>query len=368
MRKQPLEFRAREVAQIMQCWRAGESCSVVGIGSIGKSNLIQHLINPAVLQHHLNDVDLNKFRTILIDPNMFGPLPANEATTEQVRAWAGYELMMHRLFMSFYPFEVLSADEARHFYETYQGLQDGTNPLYAYMGLRYFELGLQHFLRRDIQLVFMFDEFEELMRQMPIKFFHSLRGLRDQYKGQLSYVTFSRAPIETIAQQVNMQALEIEPFKELFNDNVLYIGPYAEGDARRMIDELSERHSLYYSEAMVNFLLHSSGGFAGLLRAAYQSAQSYMDQQLTEDNRELWLRQLVMKPPVRRDCQTIWDSLSLSEQTLLNAVSRLSPYSLDVGSEQAVTLLIQKQLLRVLKNPERLEIQPALLRVFLAGM
>lgn len=366
MRKQPLDFRSTEVTQIMQCWRAGESCSVVGIGSIGKSNLIQHLSDPDVLSHYLNDAHSSQLRPVLIDPNMLAPLSSQE-DSDAFRVWSGYELMMHRLFMSFYPFDMLKPEDARQFYETYQALQDGTNPLYTYMGLRYFELGLQYFLRKGIGIVFMFDEFEELMRQMPVKFFLSLRGLRDQYKGLLSYMTFARTPIETIAQQQGTSLLAIEPFIELFNDNVLYVGPYGSSDAQHMIHDLSTRNGFYYTEPLIEFLMYASGGFAGLLRASFHSAQAFAGQSPNSDSRELWLRQLILRPPIRKECQTIWDSLSPSEQAILNAVSHGTPYTLDITSEQAITLLVQKKLLRVLRESQRIEVQPALLRVFLTS-
>ena len=364
MRKQPIEFRSAEVTQIMQCWRAGESCSVIGIGSVGKSNLIQHLTDPAVIVHYLNDLSPSLLKPIIIDPNMLGPL-SRDQNNDQVRAWAGYELMMHRLFMSFYPFELLSAEEARHFYDTYQGLQDGTNPLYAYMGLRYFELGLQIFLRQGVQIVFLFDEFEELMRQMPVKFFQTLRGLRDQYKGQLSYITFARASVDAIAQQSNMPLQEFEPFKELFNDNELYIGPYNEEDSRRMITELSVKHSISYSDEVFEFLLSATGGFSGLLRASFHSIQPDVDRGDLEADRQLWLRQLMSKLPVRKECQTIWDSISLDEQVILNAVVRKAPYSRNSTTERAVTTLLRKQLLMLVSPGPFLRVYPPLLEQYL---
>ncbi len=101
-----------------------------------------------------------------------------------MRCWAGYELLMHRLFLAFYPFDMLPENEANRFYETYLALQNGTNPLYAYMALRYFEVGLQFFLRQGYKIVFMFDEFEEMLKQLPVKFFQTLRGIRDANKRQ----------------------------------------------------------------------------------------------------------------------------------------------------------------------------------------
>src|SRR5262245_45367888 len=137
-RKQPLDFRKEEVGRIMERWRAAESCSLVGVGSVGKSNLLQHLADTDVQTYYMQVAEINHFKAVIIDPSLLGPLPIAGVNMDQVRCWAGYELMMHRLFLAFYPFELLSKEEARQFVDTYQALQDGTNPLYAYMGLRYF--------------------------------------------------------------------------------------------------------------------------------------------------------------------------------------------------------------------------------------
>ncbi len=47
-RRQPLEVRREEVSYGMQRWKSGGSCALVGIGSIGKSNLLHHLANTEV--------------------------------------------------------------------------------------------------------------------------------------------------------------------------------------------------------------------------------------------------------------------------------------------------------------------------------
>lgn len=181
-RRQPLEFRREEVSYVMQRWKSGGSCALVGIGSIGKSNLLHHLANTEVHRHYLGD-DADRIITVIVDANMLGALPTDES--DSVRCWAGYELMMHRLYLALFEFQGLSDAEAQQFYNLYQALQDGSNPLFAYMGLRYLELGIEIFMRRDIKVIFMFDEFEEMLQRLPIKFFQTLRGLRDSNKRNL---------------------------------------------------------------------------------------------------------------------------------------------------------------------------------------
>src|SRR5258705_9724507 len=102
-RTQSMEFRQQEVGYVMERWRAGESCSLVGVGSVGKSNLLQHLSNETVQSFYMKDVAGGKpFKAIIIDPSMLGPLPdVSLSDNVAIRCWSGYELMMHRLFLAF---------------------------------------------------------------------------------------------------------------------------------------------------------------------------------------------------------------------------------------------------------------------------
>lgn len=364
-RKQPIDFRKEEVRFIMQRWRGSESCSLVGVGSVGKSNLIQHLEDPDVQAHYMEATDTSKFKVIIIDPNMLGPLPRDGADSDQIRCWAAYELMMHRLFMAFYPFEILGKEDAQRFYETYAALQDGTNPLYAYMGLRYFELGLDFFMRRGVQIVFMFDEFEEILRQMPIKFFHTLRGLRDNNKHLLSYVTFTRAPLPILVERLGIPLLDIEPFIELFTDSVCYVGPYNDADAAKMVESLMRRNQKQYSKETVSFLLEVTGKSAGLLRSAFRMLEAAGNiEDSTRSKKEL-IEYLASRPPIYQECRTIWKSLTPAEQYVLKAVARLAEYSVNSETEQAVSMLVQKHLLRVDRLQQSLIIEPPVFRQYL---
>jgi hypothetical protein len=365
-RKHPIEFRREEVSFIMQRWRASESCSLVGVGSVGKSNLLQHLADPEVQTYYMQNTNTDNFRTIIIDPNLLGPLPSGGDNSDQLRCWAAYELMMHRMFLAFYPFEVLEQDDARSFYETYQTLQDGTNPLYAYMALRYFELGLEFFMRRKIKIVFMFDEFEDFFKLMPIKFFQTLRGLRDINKRQLSFLTFTRSPLPVLIQQYGINGLDIEPFLELFTDNVCYVGPYNEPDAYRMVEELMSRNQKTYTRNEVEFLLWATGRYAGLIRAGFRGLDSLgLGEGRSQQDTENVLHALSLKIPIRSECKTLWLSLSQPERYILKAVARLSSYTTSSETEQAVTSLVQKRLLRVDRVGHKLEIDPPVFRAFI---
>ena len=361
-RIQPSDFRREEVTYIMQRWRAADSCSLVGVGSVGKSNLLQHLANPATQKHYLGIEDPNTFKAIIIDPNLLGVFSTHG--NDQEKCWAGYELMMHRLYLAFYPFEMLDDDEVARFYEIYQALQDGNNPLYAYMGLRYLELGLDFFLRRGVRMVFMFDEFEEMLKHMPVKFFQTLRGIRDANKRQLSYLTFARAPLPTLVDRFEIDMLAIEPFSELFTDNILYVGPYNEVDGRRMIDSQMARNQRNYPEQTVRFLMWATGCYAGLIRSSFRMLETIGQIDSSSMLNDEMVRKLASKRAVREECRTIWTSLTPAEQHVLKAAARLVTFYSNNETEYAVTMLVQKKLLHADKLNGTLEIQPPVFRAF----
>lgn len=367
-RVRPMEYRQQEVGAVMDRWRASDSCSLVGVGSVGKSNLLQHLAEPSVQEFYMQDVRGGKpFKAIIIDPSMLGPLPgSNTPEHEPIRCWAGYELMMHRLFLAFYPFNTLPPEDARVFYETYQSLQDGNNPLYAYMGLRYFELGLEIFMRQGIQIVFMFDEFEEMMRQLPVKFFLTLRGLRDANKRNLSYLTFTRSPLPDVVDQLKINLLLIEPFTELFTDSMVYVGPFSEPDARRMLEEQLKQNNRNYESYALDFLLWATGRYAGLMRSGFRALESLgdLDANIVMKQNDKLVRDLAMKRSVRIECRTIWTSLSEKERAMLREFAtprpNIDPTNMD--TQQTFALLQQKKLLQV--QGSRVTIEPPVFYYF----
>lgn len=367
-RKQPIDFRKEEVTYVMQRWRAGDSCSLIGVGSVGKSNLLQHLADPAVQAVYMELTSTDNFKAIMIDPNLLGPLPKGDGNeSEQFRCWAGYELMMHRLVSAFHQLDGVDQAESQRFIEIYHAMQDGTNPLYAYLGLRYLELALDFFARRDVRLVFMFDEFEDFLRVMPVKFFQSLRGLRDLNKQNLSFLAFTRAPLNVLIERNEIDELEFESFLELFTDGIHYVGPYNDTDARRMVQILMDRNNKQLPESMGEFLLRVTGHYAGLLRATFRLLDTVDSSETDEESDDAVTARLVKRRAIKQECRTIWLSLTPMEQQVLRAVAghSYSSYEVNQDSEQGVALLVQKRLLRVETLEYKLFIEPPLFRAFM---
>lgn len=363
MREQKLTFRQSETKFVMNRWRAAESCSLVGVGSIGKSNLMHHIANQAVAAHYLSS---SSHYAVIIDANMLGALPSwNQDGAESFRCWAGYELLMHRLYLDFYPLKELDAD-AENFFETYQALQDGTNPLFQYMGIRYLELGLEFFARRNIKIMFMFDEFEELLKQMPARFFLALRGLRDRHKSSITYLTFSRMPIRDLIDEMGLPLDDYEPFFELFSDNVQVVGPYVVDDAVDMLNNLQKRHQVPLDPDMTDQLVQITGGYAGLIRAVYHSLLSMPE---SDRQSETINDTLLQNRSVQIECETLWRSLSVSEQKILLIFAK-NPNEIPANimtnkTQRAIEILAKKNLLQVNPSDNRIITYPPLFSTFI---
>lgn len=370
-RKYPMTFRQEEVKQFMAYWKSATSCSLVGTGSVGKSNLIQHMMTPEVLDTYATEIhNKSAFKPILIDANLMIPLSETDARSENMQCWAGYELLMHRLYMTFYPFDLMDNTSATHFHEAYQALQDGTNPHFSYLGLRYLEFGLELLIKNGAQIIFIFDEFEELLRTLPVKFFISMRGLRDRYKSSLSFMTCSRLPLNDLVTKMGIDKLAIEPFVELFSDSVVFVGPYNTADARDMLTLLMKRSNKSYTEDTLRFLMWATGSHAGLLRSSFAS----LDLLDTHNQSDYWersaqlIQQLAIKSKVRAECAVLWGSLSENEQTLMRKLALKQKWEVkgeveNLEVQEAFALLAKRRLLHILDND--LIIEPPLFRVYL---
>lgn len=361
-RKQHPDFRRPEVTYIMQRWNKNNSCSLVGVGSIGKTNLLQHLSEQEVINQYLG-AEINnryKIKPLIIDPNLIGVLPEND--TAQIRAFAGYELIMHRLYTTMYPFDDLSDAEMQELEQLYLNLSDGRNPMHAYMSLRYLERALDLFFRKNVKIVLMLDEFEEMLKNMPVKFFQTLRGLRDANKGYLSYLTFTRSPLPVLVRHLKINKLDIEPFVELFNDNLLYVGPYDDADARRMVDSLINPKRPQ-PEHVKEFIIRVTGGFAGLIRATFSVMETYGDIDANAALNEETVKRLASRRAIKEECRTIWTSLLPEERYILKVAAQLEKLQ-GTPDGESVNMLVNKKLMFADKLNGTLEIKPALFRAY----
>jgi DNA-binding winged helix-turn-helix (wHTH) protein len=309
----PLTFRQEIIKPIMTAIAAGESCALVGAGSVGKSNLMRFLALPEVRQHYLED-GAEQYLFLYIDGNAL--LEASE--------WGVYELMLHRVVEAVGTQEEAEAAQLDDLYQRAVS-KEGRGLI-----LRYLDRALKILCRRlNHRLVFLFDEFDAVFQFLDRHFFAALRALRDEHKYRLVYVIATRQEFSRLCD-----VRDSEAFHELFsNKNTLGLGPYSEEDARHMIARLSARAGGSLSETAIEQLLDLTGRHPGLIRAGFWSL--VVDPSIPPDH---FSRELLGDAGVWDECRRIWDGLDQDEQA---ALVELCEEVWPPGSGKAVTELLR---------------------------
>jgi hypothetical protein len=299
----PVGFRQEIAAPIMQRIKGGECCAVVGVGSVGKSNLLHHLAQAGVRQHYLG-ADAERTLFLKID--------ANAMVEESV--WGYYELMLHRLIQTA---ETLDPAWGTRFNPLYERAIDGSNDRLA---RRYLERVVSA-LRTEphrYRLVFLMDEFDQVFSKIEGRLFAGLRALRDDHKYNLVYVVAGRFELS----QVRSIQGPREAFYELVHLSTFGLGPYTEGDARQMIARLATRRGLDLNERALKAIITATRAHPGLMRAA---TWAVIDGQADPRKGDL-STQLLSDQNVRDECRKIWEGLSSEEQRTLDEIVLGGPW------------------------------------------
>ncbi len=335
----PASYQQTDAAYVFNALHAGESCALIGVGSVGKSNLLRHLMRPDVKALHLAEA-APYVMTVLLDPHTLMLLRAQAA--ERVGdLWMGYELMLSRLYRVVRDIPVLYEAGEPGQMSIAQRIKAAHNELYnsdpviAQRGLRHLENAIYNILRQDdrYRIAFFFDEIEEFMR-LPAEFFLTLRGIRDDHKGRLAFVTTSRSDlVDVMVKPFETRHREtIEGFVELFHEHTRYINPLDPASARAALnrfvnryndrDKLNDRQIAYLTEE----LLKLTGGHVGLLRRSYKPTIDYYFYAQQAQGMTL-AEYLITNSGVQKECQTLIDSLTLEERA---AFSEIINHSVDI--------------------------------------
>jgi len=299
----PINFRESEVRKIFDLILAGESCSIVGLGSVGKSNLLRFLQQENGQQMYLGSKD-KKFLFVYIDGNK------KLETTD----WGLFELMFHQLHLAATKNHldegVLKLIEDSYLQATIS-LSQPTN----FLVLRFLDRTISTLIDRlDLNIVFLFDEFDVLCQAVSPNAFSVLRAMRDDHKYQLMYVIATRTELTNLRKE----SIEVEAFYEIVISNTITLFLYSKTDAEGMLDRLTIRYNISLERATKNTILQLSGGHPALIRALLD---------VFRENSSLKPNIIVEHSRVLDECRRIWAGLSREEQAALAYVSKVKKTS-----------------------------------------
>ncbi len=387
----PVHYRSDVVSPIVGALDQGMCVSVIGPPSVGKSNLLKFLDQERVnttdpdspwLRYAPNAVHKGRLISISLDPNaLLPPLPDDKGSVAAT-AWPGFELLVHRMTVmpELYPAVhhphgqpvdgELAARIARlqeQFENAHLSITDYADSLHGHMALRYLEsitdavLAARRVQESPVRLVFIMDEFERMLDTMPDYFFVALRSLRDRFKYQVMFMTFSRSGLPYLIGE-GERMLALEPFIELFNDNPVYLGPFGDEDAWGMIQEL-EKRTVPRDDHPAGLLIRSCGGFAGLIRAGFVHIEALATITDSDYSRAVGLAaaHLAAEANIQAECRTLLRGLTPAEvKTLYGVVHEQT--GLD---QEALGELLRKSLLAQSAEGSVIRVKPPVLAAFI---
>jgi hypothetical protein len=303
----PVGFRAETLQQVVRLLRSGESCAIVGVGSSGKSNVARHLARADVRQEY------------------FGPEAESTLVVyincKPLARRAPHELFLHALDQMA---RALTDHEGklRQHQPAVEALWQAAEAQPEVLALRNLDQAVGGLAQAGaLHIVFVLDDCDDLFALAPPVLFADLRGLRDNYKQRLVYVTLTRR--EPVFLREN--TTEFEELFELLSapGHTIPVAPYAEADGTLMLRRLAQRQvpprSLTEAEAL---RLHQlAGGHAGLLRALFFATQYNPTLAVEALSPENWAH-LADHADVEGECGKILDSLEPEERADLALLAR----------------------------------------------
>lgn len=297
-RKFPPDYRQEIVPLIMERIAKGESCFIIGVSGIGKSNLFRCLQNKDTQQKYLPGPPEN-YAFIWADTN---------ALVDELSAFYLYELVLYNLQKW--------AEDNQQPQETIdfiRGLHEKVALSESHiLAPRHLETAFRHLFNRlkNFHIVLLFDEFEPIIRKLDFQFFKNLRWLRDEFKYHLSYIMAAHRMPTTVREGFFDQG---EPFYELLASNILGLKPYNTHDTQFMLAELSKRYEVELTPSQNALVVKLSGGHGGLITSIFKVLLRHpLPHQ--EDSQ---LQQLLNYDAVAGECRKIWNSLETQEQDAL---------------------------------------------------
>ncbi len=297
----PLSFRADLLQQLMPTLQAGECCSLIGVSGVGKTNLVRFLQREDVQVAYWGTVPT---WVVLIDTNSL----VFEGHTPE---YALMELMIHRLIREAERHK-LPADLIADLDRLHTGLIAQPD---VHLALRYLDRICGRLCAdQGLHIVFAFDQFEDIWRDLAARLFLNLRYLRDEYKYRLVYLVITREPLQTIRQRAATDLVVVEAFWELFTAHVFGLGMYTANDAAAMIERMARRRGATISAELRDMVITLSGGHPGLLQALFWEL-------LDTPDRAVEIANLLRVAQISQECAKIWNDLPVEEQHLARGIA-----------------------------------------------
>lgn len=313
-------YRQEIVKTLFTVTEQGKSLCLVGLAGVGKSNLCQFLEQPDVSARYLPQSEVERTH--------FLNIPCGTGTQSTHQIYQALLIALHPLAQQL-GHSLPQLPETPLFYK----LRDLLRLLCASPDRN----------GHNRRIIFLLDEFENLIRHQTAEFFEELRQLRDDHRssGNLAYVVLTHRMPQTL-KGADHKPFQESRLMELLHREIRALGPYCNEDARQMLESLLSQARLSLSLKFQKRLCALCGCHSGILRAVFDALRPHL-----EMSTQQLLRLADEHPEVNRSCEHLWSHLHDAERAaLLELVQGKHP------APTTTTFLLKRGLLTSPPSPE----------------
>lgn len=315
----PVDSRAAEINQIVNFVKNGNSCQIVSLPGVGRSNLLGLLsYNRAVRIKHFGTEGQTKYHFVLLNFSEIRKKPLPEAT----------KFIFLGLVDSLR--ERGKKSEIEHLQNLFKEALSTSDEIVIFQGLKKAVEFLT--LEAGLTIIFLFDRFEEYVPMLSQEFFGNLRVLRNLAKYKFSVVFSLNRPLEDV-----LEPITLSDFYEFLEGNIIYLSVKDPAGLAFRISYFEKSNKVKTPQKVLNEILEATAGHGKLTRLCLEAYYSVDD---TTRNQFASLSGFFLsKERVRGVLREIWNFLTPEEQVLIQT-EKTSKFLEQIGLEKDGKLLI----------------------------
>lgn len=302
----PAETRSKEIEQILNYIKQGNSCQIIGLPGVGRATVLRLLAyNRKVRIKHLGENQKN-YHFVLANMSEIRRRPLVDVI----------KYLFLSLVDSLHDRGILEAYEKT--YAIFKDVIVLNDELVLFQGLKQ-AVDLLVFDKK-LTIVFLFDRFEEHIPVLEDDFFANLRVLRNRAKFQFSAIFSVSRPLEDLIEP----ALMAEYF-DYVAGNIIYLSPSDAPGVDFRVSHLEKLTAKKLDPEKRKIIYTATAGIARLVKTASELILS-PNEQISNEDLETFLYK---SKGFQKALSDIWRSLNPSEQDFLLSNSDYSSSDLD---------------------------------------
>lgn len=289
----PVETRETELTHIAQFLKEGNSCQIVGMPGVGRSNLLGLLTyNRAIREKHLGHLS-KWFHFVMVNFSEVRNKPLLEVT----------KLMFLELADS-----LRERNMTEEYYAVSEIFKDSLSFQDELVLFQGFKKAIDYLsIEKELSIIFLFDRFESYINMLTPDFFSNLRVLRNRAKYRFSVVFSLNRPLEDL-----IEPGLVADYYEFLADHCVYMSLEDKPGLEFRLSYMEKVGEKTFDPGHIQTVLSLTGGHGKLTKVCLEKC---LQANLTSD--QLTKSFLLHIPTVQGVLFEIWSFLSADEQTAI---------------------------------------------------